>query len=632
MNALLISQEYFDETLLECQELFEYSNQQAIQETKSELLSSGGSSSSTNNCFVSLDHLSLTHPQSPEGRNDRELQKKFVESLQEDHHLKIAYATRLLQDAVVRLDTTNCHQPSTSNTNHILMYWSLMLHKNLWNNMVHNNMTTADEPLQLPLALLLSFVVALFPDTPTSLVFHPLCQKLKLLLAPAWFLASNKNDVTTINKNDITSKFNWFCLLETARVECDNQTLLQLLQLARKLCNGCEDNKKAFVNAAIAFHNKHDDGSGLESLVKCISSPVSQNDNDCQDCTTTSPITQEVCRLIAILGRFQPLAEPTDSPMNESQPRGPMVSSAHANVKELHKVGAVPNLHRIAKQVLCRDNYSNSNGEDEDSHLLCDVLSALRVMAIDNDIVQNMIALGILDTIHNCLTVVVVSDSSSSTTKLSCLPLATATFGLIRNLCANDEVKTSICKSSLPSILHVMQNYLDNDDGRQSATMMSNDSSLSNHAANQAILQEHACGILGAMALRRPNNAKAIVGYGAAANDDNTSRGGHVLILRAMQAFPTRTTLQRQGCLALRNIASRLSECDKVRILEAGAEEIIQNIAGRHPASSEEAYAALRDLGCNPVMWDLDESGEAMTKSTTQMFGTVQSNFRAVYE
>merc|ERR1712238_16089 len=105
--------------------------------------------------------------------------------------------------------------------------------------------------------------------------------------------------------------------------------------------------------------------------------------------------------------------------------------------------------------------------------------------------------------------------------------LATATLGLVRNLCANDEVKTTICKSSLPCILQVMQHYL--NDGKIPESPYKN---------------------------------------------------------KKEQA---------------------------------------------HPASAEEAYAALRDLGLNPNIFKLDEYGNA-TRSTTEVFGTVQSNFRPVYE
>merc|ERR1712087_483555 len=101
---------------------------------------------------------------------------------------------------------------------------------------------------------------------------------------------------------------------------------------------------------------------------------------------------------------------------------------------------------------------------------------------------------------------------------------------------------------------------------------------------------------LAAMALRQPQSAHSIV-----------EACGHVCIFEAMRAFPNKVTLQRQGCLAVRNIASRAARLnydeDKTKLLDAGAEDILQNIAGRHSGSAEEAYAALRDLGCNPKMY-----------------------------
>jgi hypothetical protein len=136
------------------------------------------------------------------------------------------------------------------------------------------------------------------------------------------------------------------------------------------------------------------------------------------------------------------------------------------------------------------------------------------------------------------------------------------------------------------------------------------------------------------MALRQPQNARAIIATACDGNNDSTDNSngaGHVLILQAMKTFPEKVTLQRQGCLALRNMACRLLDNEKATILEADAEHVLQNIAGKHPASSEEAYAALRDLGCNPTIYKLDECGNA-TKATTQMFGKTESNFRPVYE
>ncbi|KAG7373193.1 hypothetical protein IV203_033917 [Nitzschia inconspicua] len=619
---MLISQDFFDDTLLECQELFEYSNDQAVQETITELQQSipssnnGGNEGKSNIPIMSqLEHLSLTHPESQEGRYDRKLQHDFASNLNGDSSIvNVKAAIVQLQEASRRLEkkeedpshTTNDSQDTLTTNNHMLMYWSIILQKDLWPGFLSSLTDNSDD-----VASILELVMALFPDT---LQFHPIGRTLKVQIAPTWFM---------VNKNgDVPSTYNWFQLLQKSMTTDPNGPLmlLPLLQVARKLCNGCEHNKKAFVNAAISYHAEDSGENGLELLVKCIPVTTKSEDDD-------TVVIREVCQLIAILGKFQPLAESQAQSGGSSSPQAPTVSSAHANVKELHKAGAVPRLHRLAKQ-----NSAVSQGDSfqlQRGNLLCDALAALRVMAIDNDIVQNMIALGILDTIHDSLDVVVQeSSSSSSTTQSSCLPLATAIFGLVRNLCANDEVKTSICKSSLPSILHVMQNYL-NDPNDDNTTR-----SASTNNKNRAVLQEHACGILGAMALRQPINALAIVEFGNGTSNDgnNETGGGHVLILQAMKTFPEKTTLQRQACLALRNIASRLSEDDKAKLLEAGAEDIIQSIAGRHPASSEEAYSALRDLGCNPVMWDVDEHGKVTTKSSTQQFGTVQSNFRAVYD
>ena len=60
-------------------------------------------------------------------------------------------------------------------------------------------------------------------------------------------------------------------------------------------------------------------------------------------------------------------------------------------------------------------------------------------------------------------------------------------------------------------------------------------------------IQEHACGTLAAMALRRPVNARAII-----------DAGGPRLIVTAMKRHVENVSVQRQGALAIRNIVSRL--------------------------------------------------------------------------
>ena len=120
-------------------------------------------------------------------------------------------------------------------------------------------------------------------------------------------------------------------------------------------------------------------------------------------------------------------------------------------------------------------------------------------------VVQNMVAVGILDT---------ASYTLEKTENVS-PQMAAATLGLLRNLCANDEIKTSVCMKSLGAILHTMETNL----------------------ANPTV-QEHGCAILAAMALRQPQNASSIL-----------DAHGQGFIVRAMSTYPAKVSLQRQGCL-----------------------------------------------------------------------------------
>eukprot|EP00553_Chaetoceros_curvisetus_P002786 CAMPEP_0204625002 /NCGR_PEP_ID=MMETSP0717-20131115/10761_1 /ASSEMBLY_ACC=CAM_ASM_000666 /TAXON_ID=230516 /ORGANISM="Chaetoceros curvisetus" /LENGTH=223 /DNA_ID=CAMNT_0051640583 /DNA_START=1 /DNA_END=672 /DNA_ORIENTATION=+ len=195
---------------------------------------------------------------------------------------------------------------------------------------------------------------------------------------------------------------------------------------------------------------------------------------------------------------------------------------------------------------------------------------------------------------------------------------------------------------------------------------------------SNAAIQEHGCGTLAAMALRKPANALRIV------QDDGPRE-----IMNALRQFPNNVLVQRQGALAVRNIVSRLvantssmkttttdgtgSELGdnavvvnatanvtanvsadanasgntnkssgstavetmtinvKDVFLDLGAEIILRQITGRHQGSVDEAYAALRDLGCQISMVKYDAETNT-TKRRTEMFGEVKSNFRPVYE
>lgn len=142
-------------------------------------------------------------------------------------------------------------------------------------------------------------------------------------------------------------------------------------------------------------------------------------------------------------------------------------------------------------------------------------------------------------------------------------------------------------------------------------------------------------------ALRKPANSLRIV-----------QENGPREIVAAMAKYPNNVLVQRQGALAVRNIVSRLvtnnssvdnSDPDgsvgnamndinvKDAFLDLGAEVILRQITGRHQGSVDEAYAALRDLGCEVSMLKYDTETNTITRKT-QMFGEVKSNFRAVYD
>mmetsp|Transcript_12608 Transcript_12608/g.30111 ORF Transcript_12608/g.30111 Transcript_12608/m.30111 type:complete len:512 (+) Transcript_12608:103-1638(+) len=511
---MLISQDFFDETLVESQELFEYSNEQAVTETINEL--------KTSNPSVRLDHLSLTHPESQEGIDSRTKQKDFVEYLRRED---VSAAINMLTTAIRAERKT------------LPTYTSLVLQNRFL--APDSKILLMFEQSEQELDTVLQFVSAILPDVTTN---HPLATELKLQLAKPL-------------EESWCSSFEKYPSLSTP-----------LVKWARICCNACESNKKTLVRSAIEYRSRGGQ-SGLKLLLESLPKEVPNAENQQ---AAGEQFISEVCKLINIVCKFQAAAE--------AQPKDgetPTVSSAHANVKEFHKAGAVNVLHLLAKK--CTD------GDKED--LLCAILSALRVLAIDNDIVQNMVAVGLLDTANASL----LSNEAISA------PLAAATLGLLRNLCANDEIKTTICKKSLPSILHAMET----------------------HSSN-SLVQEHGLGIIASMALRQPNNAKAIC-----------EANGAQFILSAMRAFPTKVPLQRQGALALRNMASRLPPESKQELLDAGAENILRDCAARHQASIDEAYAALRDLGCSAVMYKMDEHGNMQG---TQMFGKVKSNFRAEYD
>lgn len=460
---------------------------------------------------------------------------------------------------------------------------------------------------------------------------------------------------------------------DTTTTTSSSTTLVQLISLASTACRNSEKNKVAFVRALKCSKKleENDNGGGstgsdstIAVIVNGLKMAYDQYQNNGQNDSKYIVIMTEFCKLISILCRFDDWGTGggSNSTAAGSGAGGPptdsyygSVSSMHDHVLEFSREGLIPIVHDIA--VLSLHEQEGGVLELERANLAAAALSATRVIAINDEIVQSLVAVGSLQTLRLALSMG-VSFSSSSSGSNECVEgaggddskeesqenddtsvpkqwLTAMSIGLARNLSGNDEIKTNLCLGSsteeslpsiLPSIMAGMKLYRSN-----------------------ALIQEHACGALAAMALRKPANAIRII-----------QEHGPAEILNSMKQFPNSVLVQRQGALAIRNIVSRLVDTHQsataaaanesvdattatssvetfgnvdVRnvFLDLGAEVILREITGKHQGSVDEAYAALRDLGCEVSMIRYDAETNSTTRQT-MMFGDVKPQFRPVYE
>jgi hypothetical protein len=505
--------------------------------------------------------------------------------------------------------------------------------------------------------------------------------------------------------------------------------LLNLLKLSISAVKGCEGGKVAFVQSTLLDQENNNDttttttttttkvntkrgGVNVIYTILCTT-PLFSNDKDSTSASTTTTavsttasttlanmeIIEATCRLLTTLCRYDDFRTPSTTSNGAAAAAGGVsTSSAHDHAMEFHRVGIERLLVKVANWVLNdlelvygeevgggdvdggSSTAVNVEQEDEGGVLLAKkellaaaVLTALRVLAVNDEIIQTMVALGVLPIVTKALRLSVTTttavttntdDEEGSATRSNHLVrkhrLAAGALGLIRNLCGNDEIKTNLCLGSSNN----------NDDLQSSSLSISSTPSALPHLLRAMQLyptispiQEHACGTLAAMALRRPSNARAIIEEGS----------GPRLIITAMKRHTENVSVQRQGALAVRNIVSRLlrdldggssggggdggddntaaskgntaAEEDarsaiRDRFAELGAEDVLRNIAGRHQGSVDEAYAALRDLGYSVTLTkfsaeDLKEGNVSSSNAIgrTMMFGEKHnSNFRPVYE
>jgi hypothetical protein len=408
------------------------------------------------------------------------------------------------------------------------------------------------------------------------------------------------------------------------------QLLQNLLVLGHCAIQQCERNKQIWTRLQLPDQQEQEgtdvdstNGKNIRSLLELLldtvdgihehlsTSTAAVDDGNDNSEELWYQMARTVGRFLTSLGTFEDSAAlpPAATSTGGAEAQGtPVVASAHATVLALSELGAV---HKLL--ALCRDCPSESA-----------VVTTLRCMAIHDSIVQSMVAGGVLEIVRACFVNTnhihddpddtnAAEDIDTTTTTTNAVAvnqwaLRTAVIGLVRNLCANDEIKSTLCGGRQSIVVELIQ--------------IMNATFRDQTQVSHALLLEHACGTIAAMALRISRNAQYLVKCGAAEE-----------IVRAMNKYPEKVALQRQAALAIRNIVSREKGlCPAV--LQAGAQAALTHIAARHQGCQDEVYAALRDLGLpvNMQVAEQDDVTGKMVLRQREMFGERTPNFRAVFD
>ena len=179
------------------------------------------------------------------------------------------------------------------------------------------------------------------------------------------------------------------------------------------------------------------------------------------------------------------------------------------------------------------------------------------------------------------------------------LILVRSAAGLMRNICADDKRKNKLVQDGI--LYHLVKAMSDE--------RYNIDSQFVDNAA--------AC--LAAICLRSQTNSRAVVECCAM----------EALIVGMRRHFD-KPALQRQACLAVRNIAARGGDDMKSRLLDLGLEGVLRS-AGMLQGAVDEAYAALRDLNCEVSFVTVMSDGSAVP--LYEQFGNGKKlQFNPVYD
>ncbi|KAL4608055.1 armadillo repeat-containing protein 6 [Arapaima gigas] len=239
--------------------------------------------------------------------------------------------------------------------------------------------------------------------------------------------------------------------------------------------------------------------------------------------------------------------------------------------------------HEHAKMIVLENNglkviVEAAKAHSENPIVLSELCGTLSRLAVRNEFCQDIVDLGglkfmlslladSLDHQHLCYWTMSVD------LPLQLFPqdLVKQVLSALRAIAGNDDVKDATVNAGGPQLIVLAMNR---------------------HMSNPQVC-EQGCAAMCVLALRKPNNCKAIMDC-----------GGALAALQAMKTHPGEVNVQKQSCMLLRNLVSRTQNFSQP-ILEMGAEALIVQALSRHRNCDDVARAALRDLGCKVELREL---------------------------
>ena len=493
-----ISQETFDETLLENQEVFELSEQDAIEETISQFKQQG---------IDNLEAYVITsHPESEIGIQERHTRKKF------EVHLNVLDEC-VAQDGTVALDENGIGSKQVET---IVNALEGVL--NYCNGTEEDVNITGDTKYDkaMPFLTLFHSSSSLYtlmsflgivndgdskPTEEQMIVLNKVVKVMTAILSPR---KSSEREIKTLIKDRFVAMERLLILISLFAnlcKQCDSrqdefvETLKNLVKLASVSCRHSERNKVSFVRAFKNSNQNMEKTSSITLLIRGLMVAVEAYKQDFAKKSGVVSLLTEFCKLISVLCRYDDFRpEGTGGALGVDSSYGMNVSSSHDHVMEFNRNGVVPVLHEITVIALTMDvdkmkeSMDGTTTEDDIVYLAGAALSATRVLAVNDEIVQALVAVGVLKVVKMALEMgvkeVLEGGQKQEEIKVHRQHLTAGVIGLVRNLCGNDEIKTTLClggpsdpsSSSLFLVLEGMRLYRDN-----------------------ASIQEHGLGTLAAM-------------------------------------------------------------------------------------------------------------------------------------